>query len=172
MINFAFNREGPRIPPPSTERLLEAAQRPIDVLSRDNATADEISGLDPRHLQLLRQHHGIIRAHLQESQQEQLRTMHRRMDLHIQTLQNDQNISPERRKELIKKLHKMAEDDKVALRNHRRDIIDDLKKKEKAKGISTDESRRGQEEVQKITDKHTKEIDVLLVAKEKEMMEV
>ena len=81
-------------------------------------------------------------------------------------------LNEERRKELIKKLHKMAEDDKVALRNHRREIIDEIKKKEKAKGMSSDDARRGQEEVQKITDKYTKDIDTLLAAKEKEMLDV
>jgi ribosome recycling factor len=85
------------------------------------------------------------------------------------------NIPPlneERRKELIKKLHKMAEDVRVVMRNHRRDSIDDLKKKEKAKAISADDLRRGQEEVQKITDKYIKEVDTMTASKEKEMMEV
>jgi ribosome recycling factor len=81
-------------------------------------------------------------------------------------------LNEERRKDIIKKLHKMAEDVRVSLRNHRREVIDDIKKKEKGKEMSADDSRRGQEEVQKITDKHTKEIDVLLAGKEKEMMEV
>jgi len=81
-------------------------------------------------------------------------------------------LTEERRKDLIKKLHKMAEEMKVVIRNHRRDSIDDLKKKEKAKQLSADDLRRGQEDVQKITDKAVKEIEVMVAAKEKEMMEV
>lgn len=85
------------------------------------------------------------------------------------------NIPPlteERRKDLIKKLHKMGEEIKVVIRNHRRDSIDYLKKKEKAKEVSADDLRKGQEEVQKITDKYTKDIDSLIAVKEKEMLEV
>lgn len=81
-------------------------------------------------------------------------------------------LTEDRRKELIKKLHKMAEETKVALRNHRRDSIDLLKKQEKGKEISADDLRRGQDEIQKITDKHIAEIDTLLAGKEKELMEV
>ena len=81
-------------------------------------------------------------------------------------------LTEDRRKELIKKLHKMSEETKVALRNHRRDSIDELKKQEKSKEISADELRRGQDEIQKITDKHQSGIDALLVVKEKEMLEV
>lgn len=85
------------------------------------------------------------------------------------------NIPPlteERRKEFIKKLHKTAEDTRVSVRNHRRDAIEILKKREKGKEISSDDLRRAQEEVQKITDRFIAEIDQLLAAKEKEMMEV
>ena len=85
------------------------------------------------------------------------------------------NIPPlteERRKDLIKKLNKMGEEVKVAVRNQRRDAIDELKKKEKNKELSTDDLRRGQDDIQKITDKFTAEVDTLLAGKEKEMMEV
>ncbi len=81
-------------------------------------------------------------------------------------------LNEERRKEFVKKLHKLAEENKVFIRNHRRDAIDDLKKQEKEKKVSQDELRRGQEEVQKITDKFIADIDVLLAAKEKEILEV
>lgn len=81
-------------------------------------------------------------------------------------------LTEDRRKELVKKLHKMAEEEKVVLRNHRRDGNDFLKKQEKDKAISTDDSRRGQEEIQKITDRYTAEIDKAAVGKEKEIMEV
>ncbi len=82
------------------------------------------------------------------------------------------SLTEDRRKELIKKLHKMAEDTKVSLRNHRRDELDALKKQEKDKQISSDDLRRSTEEVQKIIDKHSSEVDQILSAKEKEMMEV
>ena len=82
------------------------------------------------------------------------------------------SLTEERRKELIKKLHKMSEDTKVILRNHRRDQMDLLKKQEKDKVIGADEHKRANDEVQKIIDKHTAEVDVLTAAKEKEMMEV
>lgn len=81
-------------------------------------------------------------------------------------------LNEERRKELIKKLHKMAEETRITLRNHRRDAVEDVKKKLKNKEISEDDSRRGQEEIQKITDKYISEVDAALAAKEKEMMEV
>lgn len=85
------------------------------------------------------------------------------------------NIPPlneERRKELIKKLHKAAEENRVTMRGHRRDAIDMLKKQEKSKEISEDDVRRGQDEIQKITDRYIAEIDVALQSKEKEMLEV
>jgi ribosome recycling factor len=85
------------------------------------------------------------------------------------------NIPPlndERRKELIKKVHKMAEEVRVGLRNHRRDAVDSFKKRAKNKEISEDDSRRGQEEVQKVLDKHIAEVDGVANAKEKELTEV
>lgn len=81
-------------------------------------------------------------------------------------------LTEDRRKELVKKLHKLAEDTRISLRNHRREAIDLLKKKQKDKEISEDDLHRGQDEIQKITDEHTAEVDVLLQAKEKEVMEV
>ena len=82
------------------------------------------------------------------------------------------HLTEERRKDLIKKLHKMAEETRVAVRNSRRDTIDGLKKKEKAKEISEDDMRRGQEEIEKIVAVVNKDIDAALASKEKEMMEV
>ena len=81
-------------------------------------------------------------------------------------------LTEDRRKELIKKLHKMGEDAKIVVRNLRRDVIDAVKKQQKGGEVSEDESRKGQESVQKITDKYTAEIETLLTQKEKEMMEV
>ena len=82
------------------------------------------------------------------------------------------SLTEERRKDLIKKLHKMGEDGKIVIRNLRRDTIDVLKKQQKNGEVSEDDSRKGQEQIQKITDKYIAEVDVQLAAKEKEMMEV
>jgi ribosome recycling factor len=81
-------------------------------------------------------------------------------------------LNEERRKELIKKLGKMAEEERVVIRNHRREILDDLKKREKAKEFSTDDLKRATEEIQKVTDKFIKEIDGAVASKEKELLEV
>lgn len=81
-------------------------------------------------------------------------------------------LSEERRKELVKHVHKMGEDGKVRLRNIRREANDHIKKLEKDKAISQDEERRAQEQVQQETDAHTKKIDELIKAKEKDLMTV
>lgn len=81
-------------------------------------------------------------------------------------------LTEERRKDLIKKLHKMGEETKVTIRNHRRESIDVVKQQEKDKSISEDAARKSQEEIQKVTDKFSKEVDTIIAAKEKEMMEV
>lgn len=84
------------------------------------------------------------------------------------------NIPPlteERRAELVKSTKKFGEEAKVAIRNIRRDANDDIKKKEKGE-ISEDESRRHQEDIQKSTDRFIAEVDKILAAKEKEIMEV
>lgn len=80
--------------------------------------------------------------------------------------------SEERRKEMAKIAHKYAESAKVAVRNVRRDGMDDLKKQEKEKKISEDEQRTQSDKVQKLTDDYIKKIDELLVAKEKDIMSV
>ncbi|NOX21197.1 MAG: ribosome recycling factor [Nitrospirae bacterium] len=85
------------------------------------------------------------------------------------------NIPPlteERRKQLVKVVRKRAEEARVAVRNIRREINEELKKKEKNKEISEDELKRDLDEVQKITDEHIKKIDKILEAKEQEIMEV
>jgi ribosome recycling factor len=81
-------------------------------------------------------------------------------------------LTEERRKEMVKTLHKLTEESKVGLRTHRRDAIEALKKLEKAKEMSADDLRRNQEEVQKITDKFVADLDAVCAQKEKEMMEV
>ncbi|MFA6075214.1 MAG: ribosome recycling factor [Negativicutes bacterium] len=81
-------------------------------------------------------------------------------------------LTKERRQELVKDVHKKAETDKIAIRNLRRDGNEQIKKIEKDKSITEDESKKAQEDMQKLTDKYIKEIDNIAVAKEKELMEV
>jgi ribosome recycling factor len=80
-------------------------------------------------------------------------------------------LTEERRKELVKETKKFGEEAKVAIRNIRRDANDDIKKKEKGE-ISEDESRRHQDDIQKLTDRYVAEVDKILAAKEKEILEV
>ncbi|MDQ1233693.1 ribosome recycling factor [Paenibacillus sp. SORGH_AS306] len=80
-------------------------------------------------------------------------------------------LTEERRSELVKLTKKFGEESKVAVRNIRRDANEDIKKLEKT-DISEDESRRHQEDVQKLTDKFIAEVDNVLASKEKEIMEV
>lgn len=81
-------------------------------------------------------------------------------------------LNEERRKDLIKKVNKMAEETRVALRNLRRDEVEGVKKQVKNKEISEDDSRRAQDEIQKIVDKFIADVDSAAAVKEKEMMEV
>ena len=81
-------------------------------------------------------------------------------------------LNEERRKELVKHCHKVAEDGRVAVRNIRREANDALKKLQKDHKISEDEERKSHDEVQKITDENIKQIDDILKQKEKEVMEV
>ncbi len=81
-------------------------------------------------------------------------------------------LNEERRKDLIKKVGKMAEETKVSLRNLRRDEVEGVKKQVKNKEMSEDDSRRAQDEIQKILDKVIADVDVAAAAKEKELMEV
>ena len=82
------------------------------------------------------------------------------------------SLTEDRRKDLVKQLKKTGEDFKTTLRSHRRDANDEIKKQEKEKMISEDDRRKIQDEVQTITDKYVAEVDVLVAAKEKDMMEV
>ncbi len=81
-------------------------------------------------------------------------------------------LNEERRKELVKKLHHVAEDHRVAIRNIRRDANDALKKMLKDKAISEDEERRALDEVQKLTDGVMGKLDQAAKAKEKDILEV
>lgn len=82
------------------------------------------------------------------------------------------SLNEERRKDLVKVVRKKAEDGKIAVRNVRHKAQDDAKLKLKNHEITEDENKRFGEHLQKLTDKYTKEIDLLAVGKEKEIMEV
>ncbi len=81
-------------------------------------------------------------------------------------------LSEERRKDLVKLVHKFAEDARVAVRNVRRDANDHLKKLEKNHEISEDQLKDYLDEIQKLTDDHIKEIDEIMKNKEEEILKV
>jgi len=81
-------------------------------------------------------------------------------------------LTEERRRDLVKVVRGEGEDAKIAVRNIRRDAISDFKELLKEKEISEDEKRRGEDLIQKLTDKHVAEIDTILAGKEAELMEV
>jgi ribosome recycling factor len=85
------------------------------------------------------------------------------------------NIPPlteERRRDLVKNVHKRMEDARVEIRNLRRDAADDLKKEEKAGDVGADEAHRQLDQLQKTTDRWIAEVDRLGAVKEQEVMEV
>jgi ribosome recycling factor len=81
-------------------------------------------------------------------------------------------LTEERRKDLVKVVRRVAEEGKVAIRNVRRDVMQHLKELVVNGDVGDDEERRAEQQVQKITDDHTKSIDDLLKVKEAEIMEV
>jgi ribosome recycling factor len=81
-------------------------------------------------------------------------------------------LTEERRKEMMKQCKAIGEEGKVAVRNIRRGSVDAIKKLEKAGEISEDESKDGQDAIQKTTDSKVKEIDEIVAKKEKEVMKV
>ena len=81
-------------------------------------------------------------------------------------------LTEERRKDLVKVVRRVAEEGKVAIRNVRRDVMQHLKELVVNGDVGDDEERRAEQQVQKITDEHTKSIDDLLKVKEAEIMEV
>ena len=81
-------------------------------------------------------------------------------------------LTEERRKELVKGIHKKGEDSKVAIRSIRRDAMDAFKNDKKNGELTEDDLKNIENDVQKLTDKFVKEIDVIVAAKEKEIMEV
>jgi ribosome recycling factor len=81
-------------------------------------------------------------------------------------------LTEERRRDLVKLVHNRVEESRVAVRNVRRDMIKDLREFEQEKIISEDELKKGEEELQKITDRFIEEINAHGERKEKEIMEV
>ncbi len=81
-------------------------------------------------------------------------------------------LTEERRKEIVKTCKKFAEDSRIAIRNIRRDHNEVLKKVEKDEHLSEDERKRGEQEIQKVTDRFIKNVDEMTEAKEKEVMAV
>jgi ribosome recycling factor len=81
-------------------------------------------------------------------------------------------LTEERRKDLVKVVRRVAEEGKVAIRNVRRDVMQHLKELVVNGEVGDDEERRAEQQVQRITDDHTKSIDDLLKVKEAEIMEV
>lgn len=81
-------------------------------------------------------------------------------------------LNEERRKELVKNVKKMGEESKVSIRSIRRDAIDSVKEQKKNNEITEDEVKSAEAEIQKITDKFVEEIDKIVAAKEKEVMQV
>ena len=81
-------------------------------------------------------------------------------------------LTEERRKDIVKEVRKTAEENKVAIRNTRRDAIEKLKALKKANTITEDDVADGEKKIQNLTDKFCKEIDDLAALKEKEIMEI
>lgn len=81
-------------------------------------------------------------------------------------------LTEERRKDMVRMLHKLAEDGRIAVRHARQEANKDVKRLQQNNEIGEDDARRRQEQVQKLTDKYIARIDELLAAKENEVMEV
>jgi ribosome recycling factor len=81
-------------------------------------------------------------------------------------------LTEERRRELVKVVHSRVEDARVAIRNVRRDAIKDLREFEQEKMISKDELERGEDELQKLTDRYIEEVGAVGLRKEKEILEI
>jgi len=80
-------------------------------------------------------------------------------------------LTEERRRDLVKLVHSRVEDGRISIRNIRRDSIKDLREFEKEKMISEDELKRGEDDIQKLTDKYIEEIDKIGEQKEQEILE-
>lgn len=82
------------------------------------------------------------------------------------------SLTEERRKEQVREIKKIGEDARISVRNARRDQNEVIKKAEKAKELSEDESKKYQAEVQTVTDKYIKQVDEIVEAKEKELLSI
>jgi ribosome recycling factor len=85
---------------------------------------------------------------------------------------NIPQLTEERRKDLVKQVHKRMEEAKVEIRNHRRDEVDSVRKREKSGELGADEAHRDLESIEKVTHKWTDEVDRVGSAKEQEVLEV
>ncbi|MBQ7668145.1 MAG: ribosome recycling factor [Clostridia bacterium] len=85
---------------------------------------------------------------------------------------NFPELTEERRKELVKNIKKIGEDSKVSIRTIRRDAMDEVKNQKKNNEITEDEVKSSEDTIQKTTDKFIEEIDKMIAAKEKEVMQV
>ena len=83
-----------------------------------------------------------------------------------------QSLTEERRREIIKVVNKMSEDYKIAIRNERRQIVDEIKKLEKEKSITEDDKKKYEIDIQKLTDNYITKIEVLVKQKEEELMKI
>ncbi len=81
-------------------------------------------------------------------------------------------LTEERRKQLVKVVHGIAEEGRVAIRNIRRDVMHDLRELKDEGDVGSDEERRAEQELQQLTDAHVKDIDSFLAGKEEEILEV
>ena len=81
-------------------------------------------------------------------------------------------LTEERRKELVKQVHKTGEDSKVAIRNIRRDAMDKFKDMKKKSEITEDDLKGIEKDIQDLTDKRVKEVDAMVAKKEKELTEI
>ena len=139
------------------------AETPLKQLSNVAATDARLLTLTPFDKNAI----GLIEKAIQES------------DLGL-TPSNDGNVirlqipelTEERRRELVKVVHGVAEDGKVSVRNIRRDVMHDLRELKKEGEVGEDDERTAEKELQRLTDDATKEIDGLLKSKEEEILEV
>jgi ribosome recycling factor len=139
------------------------AETPLRQLSNVAATDARLLTLTPFDKNAI----GLIEKAIQES------------DLGL-TPSNDGNVirlqipelTEERRRELVRVVHGVAEDGKISVRNIRRDVMHDLRELKKEGDVGEDDERTAEKELQRLTDEATKEIDGLLKAKEDEIMEV
>lgn len=139
------------------------AETPLKQLANVAATDARLLTLTPYDKNSI----GLIEKAIQES------------DLGL-TPNNDGNVirlqipelTEDRRRELVKVVHGVAESGKIAVRNVRRDVMNDLRELQKEGEIGEDDERRGETELQRFTDEATKEIDGALKSKEEEILEV